>query len=318
MLSRPEILLQVAEVKTLTTRVSTYRLVSPHGERLPAWQAGSHLNFRLPSGRARCYSLCGDPANKSEYWIAVQREEHGEGGSLEVAKAFERGVVVRADPPRNGFPLVENGRHHILIAGGIGITPVIAMIHHLKRSKASYFAHVCARSLKETAFRELILKEVKAGRAALHLDGNDPAKRPDMAALVGEVADGVHAYACGPAGFLKAFAKATENWPREQVHVESFAPEAKIVEGDRAFQVTIASSSAVIDVPAGTTLLAALKAAGHDIATSCRQGICGSCMVPYLDGEPDHRDQALTDDERREFLTVCCSRARSASLTLDL
>lgn len=318
MLSRPEILLQVAEIRTLTARVSAYRLVSPHGERLPAWQAGAHLNFRLPSGRARCYSLCGDPAHKNEYWIAVQREEHGEGGSIEVAKAFERGVVVRADPPRNGFPLAENGRHHILIAGGIGITPVIAMICRLKAIKASYVAHVCARSLKETAFREFILEEVKAGRAALHLDGNDPAKRPDMAALVGEVADGVHAYACGPAGFLKAFAKATENWPREQVHVESFAPEAKIVEGDKAFQVTIASSGAVINVPAGTTLLAALKAAGQDIATSCRQGSCGSCMVGFLDGEPDHRDTALSDDERREFLTVCCSRARSASLTLDL
>lgn len=318
MLSRPEILLQVAEIEVLTPRVSTYRLVSPHGERLPAWSAGAHLNFRLPSGRTRCYSLCSDPANAAEYWVAVQREENGEGGSLEVAETFARGVVVRADPPRNGFALADNARQHVLIAGGIGITPIIAMIHHLKRAKASYFVHVCARSLKEVAFREFIQAEVAAGRAALHLDGNDPARRPDMAALVGDPDEGTHVYACGPAGLLRAFDRATESWPREQIHVESFTPEARQTEGDTPFDVTISSTGKTIHVPAGTTLLAALKAAGHDIATSCRQGICGSCMVPYLAGEPDHRDQALTDDERREFLTVCCSRARSASLTLDL
>ncbi|PWK76977.1 PDR/VanB family oxidoreductase [Aminobacter sp. AP02] len=318
MLSRPEILLQVAEIKAMTPRVSAYRLVSPHGERLPAWSAGAHLNFRLPSGRARCYSLCGDSASSAEYWVAVQREEHGEGGSLEVAETFARGVVVRADPPRNGFPLAADAKHQVLIAGGIGITPIVAMIHHLRRSKATYAVHVCARSLKEVAFRDLIQAEVAAGRAALHLDGNDPARRPDLAAMIGAPTDGTHVYACGPAGLLKAFARATESWPRERVHVEGFAPEARQSEGDRPFDVTIASTGKTIHVPAGTTLLAALKAAGHDIATSCRQGICGSCMVPYSDGEPDHRDQALSDDERREFLTVCCSRARSPGLTLDL
>lgn len=318
MLSRPEILLQVAETLALTPRVSAYRLVSPHGERLPAWSAGAHLNFRLPSGRSRCYSLCGDPANAAEYWVAVQREENGDGGSLEVAETFARGVVVRADPPKNGFPVAENARHHVLIAGGIGITPIVAMIHHLRRRKASYFVHVCARSLEEVAFRELMQAEVAAGCAALHLDGNDPACRPDMAVLVGDPDEGTHVYACGPAGLLKAFDRATASWPREQVHVESFAPEAKMDAGDKPFEVTIASTLQTIPVPAGTTLLAALKAAGHNIATSCRQGICGSCMVPYLAGEPDHRDQALSDDERREFLTVCCSRALTPGLTLDL
>jgi ferredoxin-NADP reductase len=138
MLSRSEILLQVADIKVLTARVSAYRLISPYGDRLPAWSAGAHLNFRLPSGRSRCYSLCGDPGSTAEYWIAVQREEQGEGGSLEVAKAFARGVVVRADRPRNGFALAQEARHHLLLAGGIGITPIIAMIHHLRRAKASY------------------------------------------------------------------------------------------------------------------------------------------------------------------------------------
>lgn len=318
MLSRPEILLHVAETKALTTRVSAYRLVSPRGEPLPSWSAGAHLNFRLPSGRSRCYSLCGDPAQKSEYWIAVQREEQGEGGSREVADTFARGVVVRADPPRNGFALADGARHHILIAGGIGVTPIIAMIHQLKRNGASYFVHVCARSMAETAFRDFVLDEVKAGRAALHHDANDPTRRPDMASMVGDVANGTHLYACGPAGLLNAFGKATESWPRHQVHVESFAPAEAMTEGDRAFQVEIASSGDVIDVPSGKTLLAALAAAGHRIDTSCRQGICGSCMVGYLDGEPDHRDQALTEDERREFLTVCCSRARTERLVLDL
>lgn len=274
MLSRPEILLQVAEIKALTPRVAAYRLVSPHGERLPAWNAGAHLNFRLPSGRTRCYSLCGDLANKAEYWVAVQREGNGEGGSLEAADTFARGVVVRADPPRNGFPLGGEARHHVLIAGGIGITPIIAMIHHLRRTRASYFVHVCARSLKEVAFRDLIQAEAAVGRAALHLDGNDPARRPDLPALVGAPAEGTHVYACGPASLLKAFARATESWPQERVHVESFAPESRQTEGDQPLDVTIASTGKAIHVPVGTTLLAALKAAGHDIATSCRQGIC--------------------------------------------
>ncbi|WP_083223660.1 MULTISPECIES: PDR/VanB family oxidoreductase [unclassified Ensifer] len=318
MLSRPEILLQVADIEALTARVSAYRLVSPSGEHLPAWDAGAHLNFHLPSGRSRCYSLCGDPARTSEYWIAVQREEQGEGGSLEVARTFARGVVVRADRPRNGFALAEDARRHVLIAGGIGITPIIAMIHHLRQAEADYFAHVCARALEETAFRAFVLDEVAAGRAALHHDGNDPARRPNMAALVGEAAAGAHVYACGPAGFLKAFGKATESWPRHQIHVESFVPNERLGDGDQGFEVEIASSREVIAVPADKTLLAALAERGHGIATSCRQGICGSCMVRYLDGIPDHRDEALSEVERQEYLTACCSRALSPRLVLDL
>ncbi|MGQ3213178.1 MAG: PDR/VanB family oxidoreductase [Shinella sp.] len=318
MLSGPEILLQVTDIKALTARASAYRLVSPSGERLPAWDAGAHLSFRLPSGHLRCYSLCGDPARTSEYWVAVQREEQGQGGSLEVARTFTHGAIVRADRPRNGFALAEDAERHLLIAAGIGITPIIAMIHHLRQAGADYFAHVCARSLEETAFCTFILDEIAAGRAALHHDGNDPARRPDMPAMVGKTTAGTHVYACGPPGFLNAFGKATESWPPHQIHVESFAPNERLAEGDRAFEVEIASSGEVITVPADKTLLAALAERGHGIATSCRQGICGSCMVRYIDGIPDHRDEALCEVERQDYLTVCCSRARSPRLVLDL
>jgi vanillate O-demethylase ferredoxin subunit len=318
MLSRSDLLLEIAEVRRLTPRVSAYRLISPDGAPLPEWKAGAHLSVRLPSGRARCYSLCGDPAERAEYRIAVQREDRGEGGSLEVARTFARGTLVRAERPRNGFALAQGARQHLLLAGGIGITPIVAMIHQLRRTGAGYFVHACARSPEETAFREIVLEEVAAGRAALHHTRDHPSGRPDMAALVGAFAEGVHAYACGPASFLNAFERAAASWPRAQIHVESFAPETRVAESDRPFDVRIASTGETIHVPAGTSLLAALKAAGHDIATSCRQGLCGSCMVGYRDGEPDHRDQALNGDERREYLTVCCSRARSPSLTLDL
>lgn len=318
MLSKPEILLQVAEVRQLTRRVVAYRLISPDGESLPAWSAGAHLNFRLPSGRARCYSLCGDPAQRSDYWVAIQREDAGQGGSLEVAKTFARGVLIRTDLPRNGFPLAQNARRHILLAGGIGITPIIAMIHQLQWAGADYFVHVCARSMEETAFREIVLEEVAAGRAALHHDANDPSRRPNIKQLVGDASDGTHAYACGPHGFLAAFREATAGWPDSSVHVESFAPDARIAESDRAFEIEIASSGEILKVPAGKTIHSVLTAHGHAVDTSCRQGICGSCMVRYLEGEPDHRDGALTEEERREFLTVCCSRAQSTRLVLDL
>lgn len=316
MLAKPGILLQVAEIKALTARASAYRLTSPDGGRLPAWGAGAHLNFQLPSGRSRCYSLCGDPSMQSEYWIGVQREDHGAGGSLEVAKSFARGVLVRADPPRNEFPLAPGAGRHVLLAGGIGITPIIAMIHQLRRVGAKYFTHICARSMEETAFREFVLEEVAAGRAALHL--SDRSGRPNLRQLVGSAADGTDVYACGPGGFLEAFREATANWPRSRVHVESFAPDARHVAGDRAFEIEIASTGDIFEVPAGKTVLAVLTALGHTVETSCRQGICGSCMVRYLDGAPDHRDEALSEEERQEFLTVCCSRARSARLVLDL
>lgn len=206
MLSRPEILLQVAEISRLTPRVSAYRLVSSDGDDLPAWKAGAHLNLRLPSGRARCYSLCGDPALRSEYLIAVQREDDGDGGSLEVAQAFARGFTVRTDLPRNGFPLAD-AKRHVLIAAGIGITPIIAMIHEARRTGADFFTHIFSRSVEETAFNEIIAEEIAAGRAALHHGASDPSRGPSLVQLVGEAADGAHVYACGPLGFLAAFAR---------------------------------------------------------------------------------------------------------------
>lgn len=314
----PEIPLEVVEASPLTPRVSGYRLVSCGGGALPPWEAGAHLSVRLPSGRLGCYSLCGDPGSRDEYRIAVQREDQGSGGSLELARSFVPGFKLRAQRPRNGFPLAPAAKRHVLLAAGIGITPIVAMIHELRRRGADYRLHVFSRSPEETPFREVVAEEIALGRATLHHGASDPARGPSLARLIGQAEAGTHLYACGPQRFLEAYRAATASWPSGQVHLESFAPEPVETGGDRAFEVEIASTGQTLQVPAGQTLHAVLAAHGHRIDSSCRQGICGACMVGYLEGEPDHRDEALTEEERAEFLTVCCSRARSARLVLDL
>jgi vanillate O-demethylase ferredoxin subunit len=269
----------------------------------------------------RDYSLWNDPAERRRYCIAVLREKLGE-ASRHLHDQVRVGDTVEVALPRNHFPLADGARRHLLLVGGIGITPIMAMIAELRRRQADFHLHYCARSPERAAFRDELDLQAAMGRVSFHYDGGDPAKGLDIKALLSQRQDGTHLYYCGPAGMMEAAAAASAHWPPDSIHCEYFtgpgaAPPARL-EDDRPFRVRLARSGGEYDVPVGETIIDVLRRHGVETRTSCELGYCGACLTRYLAGEPDHRDPILGDRARETHLLICCSRARSAVLELDL
>jgi ferredoxin-NADP reductase len=314
-------LLRVRSITYLAEAINGYELVDPRGRDLPRFAAGSHIAVRLGGGLLRDYSLWNDPAERRHYCIAVLRERDGL-GSRHLHEAVRVGDRVDASLPRNNFPLAEEAERHLFLAGGIGITPIMAMIAELRRRRADFLLHYCTRSPEVTAFREELDLLAAQGRVRFHHDGGDPARGLDIAATLREPQPGTHLYYCGPAGMMAAAAAGAAHWPAGTVHCEYFTGPAarppEPLEEDRPFRVRLAKSGAEYEVPVGETIIDVLRR--HDVAvrTSCELGYCGTCLTPYLAGEPDHRDQILSANDRRRYVLICCARANSPVLKLDL
>lgn len=318
--------LLVRQVRFEAIGINSYELVHADGSELPGFEAGSHVDIHLPGGLVRQYSLCGDPKDRRRYVIAVLNEENGRGGSRLLHETLQVRNIVTVSHPRNNFPLALDARRHILIAGGIGITPLKAMAHRLASDGAAYELHYCAKGPEYAAFRDEL--EAKTGDCLVqsHFDGGDPSRGLDIAALLKDHVEGTHLYYCGPAGFMSACAAASAHWPKGTVHSEHFkappAPNPVLEDAGSSstdnFVVEIASSGVRFDIPAGRSIVDVLDEAGIVIDTSCVSGLCGTCKVRYLSGTVDHRDFILSDDERRDHLTICVSRATSQRLVLDL
>ena len=314
---REQLTLLVRQVRLEATGIHSYELVDPDGVALPAASAGSHIDVHLPNGIVRQYSLANDPAERHHYVIAVLREERGRGGSRAVHETLHVGDRVQASMPRNTFRLARGVRRHILIAGGIGITPFKAMHHELATANQTYELHYCAKSKDHAAFAD----DLEAAGARFHFDGGDPRNGLDIAGLLRECADGTHVYFCGPPGFMAACAAATAHWPKERVHSEYFAVPIATTDPSAVlggFTVEIASTGMRLSVRPDQSIVDALSENGVAVETSCVSGLCGTCKVGYLAGTVEHRDFILDDSERDSFLTTCVSRASSPSLTLDL
>jgi len=313
--------LLVRQIRYEAIGINSYELVDPDGEMLPAWDAGSHLDIHLQGGLIRQYSLCGDPADRHCYTIAVLKEETGHGGSRLLHESLQVRNIVNVSLPRNNFAIVPQATRHILLGGGIGITPLKAMAHHLAAAGKAFALHYCAKTPRHAAFREAL---DFGGATAFHYDGGDPANGLDIAGLLRGYEDGAHLYYCGPGGFMKACAAASAHWPQGTVHSEHFkAPDVAPAPADAdadlgAFVVEIASSGASFEIPADRSIVEVLSDAGIMIETSCVSGLCGTCKVKYLSGKVDHRDYILSDEEREDHLTACVSRAAGARLVLDL
>jgi vanillate monooxygenase ferredoxin subunit len=301
--------------------ISGFELVDPEGRALPAFSPGSHIDVHLPGGLVRQYSLANDPRETQRYLIAVLRDANGRGGSTGM-HALQPGASIGISEPRNQFALAYNAQHSILIAGGIGITPILCMAQHLAHVGASFELHYCTRSAERTAFAQRIRKSTFADRAWLHHDDGPPAQKFDVNSVIGQPREGVHLYVCGPTGFMEVVLTAAREagWPDGRLHREYFGGLATSLVDDGAFEVQLASSGAVIRVTNGQSVVAALAAAGVSVPVSCEQGVCGTCLTRVLEGTPDHRDLYLTPDEqaRCDQFTPCCSRAKSARLVLDL
>src|SRR5690348_2817941 len=285
--------LRVRSITYLAEDINGYELVDPNGRDLPRFAAGAHIGVRLgavePDAVWRDYSLWNDPAERRRYCIAVLREKAGE-GSRRLHDAVRVGDTVEVSLPRNHFPLVDGARRHLLLAGGIGITPVMAMVAELKRRRAEFRLYYCTRSPERTAFRDELDLLAAMGKVVFHYDGGDPAKGLDIAALLAEPQPGTHLYYCGPAGMMEAAAAASAHWPAGTVHCEYFsgpgaAPPARF-DDDRPFRVRLAKSGGEYDVPPGETIISVLRRHGVETRTSCELGYCAACMTGYLAGEP--------------------------------
>lgn len=283
------------------------------GGALPAFTAGAHIDLHLPEGMRRSYSLANDQTETHRYLIAVQRDAASRGGSRFVHDSIRVGQRLTIDPPRNNFALDETGERFVLIAGGIGITPMLCMSRRLAALGRPMSLYYAARTRSRAAF----LDDLPA--AHLHFDDEQGGAVLDIAAIVGGSAEGTHFYCCGPLPMLAAFEGATAHLPPDRVHVEYFMAREP-VQAEGGFEVVLARANRTIAVPEKTTILDALLAAGIDAGHSCLEGVCGTCETRVLDGIPDHRDSVLTTRERaaNKTIMICCSGAKTPRLVLDL
>lgn len=301
--------------------IHAFELAHPDGVDLPEVEAGAHVDVHLPGGVVRSYSLAGDPHDRSRWTLGVLREPKGRGGSRAMHENLRVGDTVTIGWPRNAFKLATGAQHSILVAGGIGITPLKAMAHALAARGESFELHYCARTSKHAAFVDELRGVVPPERLHFHHDGGERGKGLDITSLLAKAEPGTHVYYCGPGGFMEACAEAAKHWPDGTVHSEHFkAPERPKTDEapSGSFEVRMARTGATVQVLPEQTIVRALELAGHRIPTSCLSGLCGSCKVEYLEGEVDHQDYILSDEERTHCLTACVSRAKSKCLVLDI
>lgn len=316
---------RVARITREAEDIQSYELVAEDGGALPSFEAGAHVDVRIPGpgDYVRSYSLSNDPDETHRYVIGVQRDAKGRGGSRAMHERVREGDELEVSAPTNNFPLLF-ARSYVLVAGGIGITPMLSMVRQLERTGADYTLHYCARSPERTAFRELLSSAPYSERVRFYFDGGDPSKGLDVKALLATRGPGARLYCCGPTGLMKAVRDAAtlHRWPWEKVHFESFTAEgATAASGkeDSDFEVSIRSTGQVLRVPAGQSVLNVLRRNGMRVPSDCEAGSCGTCLTRVCDGEPDHRDtffqQEPAGDKR---MLICVSRARSRRLVLDL
>jgi vanillate O-demethylase ferredoxin subunit len=306
----------------LAADICGFELADPEGRALPPFSAGAHVDVLLGPGLVRQYSLCNNPEDRHRYLIGVLLDPHSRGGSAAM-HALAEGTELEIGEPKNHFPLAAEAGHSLLIAGGIGVTPILCMAERLAHLGASFEMHYCTRSPERTAFLDRLSRPDLAERVRVYHDSEPADRRIDLAGLLASPKPETHLYVCGPGGFIDlvlGLARAA-GWAEERLHREYFAaPAAASAGGDRPFQVKLSSSGQVVDVAAGQSVIEALAGAGIDILTSCEQGVCGTCLTRVLEGVPEHRDVYLTDAEKAandQFLP-CCSRSRSPLLVLDL
>lgn len=313
---------KVARRTQETPDICVLELVACDGAPLPSFSAGSHVDVYLPGDVTRQYSLCNDSSDRHRYMLGVLREQAGRGGSAAM-HALQVGDTLKISTPKNHFALAGTENRSLLIAGGIGVTPILCMAERLSVLGADFEMHYCTRSAQRTAFRGRIGEAPFADRVRFHFDDGAPEQRFELARVLGEQPAGTHLYVCGPKGLMDAVLDAARKsgWPGDRLHYEFFAGTAPIaIEGDSPFDVKIASTGQLIRVDTGKTVVECLAAAGIHVDTSCEQGVCGTCLTRVLEGEPDHRDIYLIPEERarNDAFLPCCSRSKSPVLVLDL
>ncbi|RDU96661.1 PDR/VanB family oxidoreductase [Trinickia dinghuensis] len=318
---------RVNSITSLAEDVNAFEFVRADGSALPAFTAGSHIDVHLPGGTIRQYSLCNPATERHHYVVAVLRDTAGRGGSVAMHDMLRAGQTVTISVPRNHFGLSADAARHVFIAGGIGITPIMAMIHDVQRRGEAFHLFYCARAPQRTAFLDVLQPLIDAGDVSMHFDGGDPCNRLDLARTLAQYAPGTHLYYCGPSGLMDAIETASAHWPEGTRHCERFsaagapahtAEDRADQRPDTPFEVELRRSRQTFTVQPGESIADVLRGHGVDVDMSCCEGYCGTCMTRYLEGEPLHRDTVLDADDREEFVMICCARSKSPTLVLDI
>ncbi len=315
--------LVVTEVRALTPAIRAITLAAPDGAGLAGWQAGAHINIALPGGSERSYSLVNPTADEGStqapktYLLGVRLSQTSAGGSR-FMHALQVGDLVSASAPRNHFALQATSHTTVLVAGGIGITPLISMAAELKAAQKPFRMVYAVRNRDQLAFLDEV--QALAGEAlSVHCDAG--AGQFDLAGLMASLVDGEPLYLCGPMPMIEAGIAAAKQlgWADKRLHFEIFsAPEMQA--GDKPFEIVLKSSGKRYQVPADKTILDVLVAADEDPIYDCQRGDCGICQVGVIEGVPDHRDFILSDSEKAagRLIQICISRAHSSELVLDI
>ncbi|CAH2913204.1 MAG: Flavodoxin reductases (ferredoxin-NADPH reductases) family 1; Vanillate O-demethylase oxidoreductase (EC [uncultured Paraburkholderia sp.] len=286
---------------------------------LPAFTAGAHLTVRAPNGANRNYSLCNDPDETDHYVIAVKRDTAGRGGSISMTDELAEGDRIEVSEPRNEFGLSERARSFLFVAGGIGITPVLSMMRHLKATAGPRFKlYYVSRSPETTAFLDELSSPEWKPHVVIHHDHGDLANAFDFWSIFEKPGSGAHVYCCGPRALMDGVRDMTGHWPTGTVHFESFGVDQSRASENTAFSVKLQRSGRSFEIPKDRSILEILRDNGIRAPSSCESGTCGSCRTTLCAGEADHRDMVLGDDEKRDQIMICVSRAKSGELVLDL
>ena len=312
---------RVGRIDAEAEGIRSLRLETVDGRPLPAAVPGAHIDVHLGPGLTRQYSLTNGPDERADYRIAVKLEPASRGGSAAMHQRVNAGDELTISWPRSNFELAREGERHVLLAGGIGITPLLAMGKHLHGVGAAFRLHYFARAPRYAAFADWLAacdwREPVDFRYGL-----EPAAQRDCLERLLHTPDaGTHLYMCGPGPFMDMVAEVArqQGWPEARVHCEYFSAPAPVDASGGPFELRLTRSGLTLQVPAGASIVEVMRQAGVEIVTSCEQGVCGTCLCTVLEGEPDHRDLYLNESERAggKLMLPCVSRARGARLVLD-
>jgi len=310
--------LRVKRKQPLAKDITLFELAMPDAQALPAFTAGAHITVQTPNGMRRSYSLCSEPEHTATWQIAVKRDAHGRGGSQSMVDDVHEGDLLPTSSWRNLFELNESASSYIFVAGGIGITPILSMVRHLlSLGRTEFKLYYCTRDLESTAFADALNAPELQGKVTIHHDQGDPAQAFDLWPVF-ERPSQAHVYCCGPQGLMDSVRDMTGHWPSERIHFESFGTAPNQFAENQAFDVVLHKTGKRVTIPAQQSILETLRACGHHIPSSCESGTCGSCRMPLLSGEAEHRDWVLRPEEQSTHIMVCVSRAKSGELVLDL
>lgn len=311
---------QVSARQIVADEIVEIELVPVAGQRLLAFDAGSHIDVHLAGGLVRQYSLLNSPSESHRYCIGVLKDPASRGGSEAVHRDLRVGHVLAINGPRNNFALDPKASDNLLLAGGIGITPILSMAHALSERGREFSLHYCARAPSRAAFVDRILGSVFKSRARIHFDDGSADQRFSLRQALESRKANAHVYICGPTGFINAMKDeaACLGIPHDRIHIEHFGASVSVTGG--RFIVNATRSGVVAEVGESQTIAQVLGAHGISVELSCEQGVCGTCLTPVIDGLPDHRDIYQSDEEKakNDQITICCSRSLSPQLILDI